>query len=73
MKANSELDPDERRQVLEVLREEGPLSHEELADELDYSWDHVQKIIRELRTEGLVTITLDRRYEFKHKPGSVAA
>ncbi len=60
---DEELDPDEKRRVLENLASEGPLTHEQLANTMDHDWDEVQKAIRELRNEGLVTITLDRRYE----------
>ena len=56
-------DPDVQRRALEILAEEGPLSHEQVSDELGFDWDNTQKVIRGLRNEGKVSITLDRRYE----------
>jgi len=59
----TDIDPEERRKLLRVLNTSGPMSHEELSREVEHDWDDVQQMIRDLRKEGLVTITLDRRYE----------
>jgi len=67
------LDPQERRMVLGKLADEGPMSHEQLADELGFEWDHMQQIIRQLRKDGLVSITIDRRYEAESTPSTAPA
>lgn len=59
---NPNSDPQVQRKVLQILSREGPMSHEQLAQELGYDWDEMQKIIREMRNQDLVTITIDRRY-----------
>ena len=62
MKAPNQ-DPGIQRKALKILAEEGPMSHEQVSDELGFDWDNTQKVIRGLRNEGKVSITLDRRYE----------
>lgn len=69
----TEIDPDDRRRVISALKDRGPMGHEELAEELGYSWDTTQKIIRDLRSEGRVKIRLDRRYEADETSTSVTA
>lgn len=53
------------RQVLKELEKSGPLSHDELEDNLGLRWDHVNGSIRKLRHWGKVCITIDRRYKVK--------
>lgn len=57
---NTEID---NRDVFETLDKNGPMSHEQLANEIGSDWDEIQKSIRKLRSEGVVSITLDRRYD----------
>ena len=70
---NPNFDPQVQRKVLQILSSEGPMSHEQLAQELGYDWDEMQKIIREMRNQDLVTITIDRRYEAESAPSSAPA
>ena len=60
-----DISSEDRRRVLSILDEEGPISHEELAQNLGYDWIETQEVIRELRTNDMVSLTLDRRYELK--------
>jgi len=64
------LDPQTQRKVLQILSKQGPMSHEQLANELGCNWNEMQKIIRKLRNQDLVRITLDRRYEADADPSS---
>jgi transcription initiation factor IIE alpha subunit len=57
---HSEIDS---RDVFETLAKNGPMSHEQLVNETGTDWDEIQKVIRKLRTKGIVSITLDRRYD----------
>lgn len=66
------LDSEERRRVIRLLAQKGPMTHDELAQELGFEWDETQEIIRELRNDGLVSITLDRRYEAESTEEAVA-
>lgn len=50
------------KEAREALDKDGPLSHDELTDELGCEWDETQKTIRAMRNSGEVVITLDRRY-----------
>lgn len=68
--AGSGLDPQEKRRILRMLDQRGPMTHEELAKEMGYDWDKLQRIIRELRKEDLVAITIDRRYEARNETGT---
>jgi transcription initiation factor IIE alpha subunit len=67
------FDPQVKRRVLQILSTEGPLTHEQLAQELGYNWDEMQQVIREMRNQDLVTITIDRRYEAEATPSSAPA
>lgn len=71
--ATSTIEPEEKRRVLEKLAEEGPMSHDELTKELGYDWDQMQQLIRHLRKQGLVEITIDRRYETSGSHQSASA
>lgn len=51
-----------KRKLLRFLKEEGELSHEELSMRLGIDWDQTQELIRELRNEDKVRISLGRRY-----------
>lgn len=52
----------------EILKEEGPLSHEDLTERLGIdSEDTTQKVVRELRNKGHVAINLDKEYEFTER------
>lgn len=50
-----------KREIVSLL-ENGDLSHNDLVERTDYSFDEVQSIIRSLRRDRKVAITLDRRY-----------
>lgn len=54
------------RQVIQELHSE-PLSHNELSNKINVSWDTLQKSIRRLRNKNLVVIRLDRLYELNKK------
>lgn len=70
---STSADPQELRRVIQTLKQEGPLSHEQLAEKLGYDWAEMQRIVRELRNQGAVTITLDRRYEAEGDSGQIVA
>lgn len=53
------------QKIINKLEEEGPLNHDELADEIGLEWDELQEQIRKLRTDGIITITIDRKYELE--------
>ncbi|AFH22226.1 hypothetical protein OSG_eHP19_00105 [environmental Halophage eHP-19] len=52
------------RIVIGELKENGPLSHQELCDSIGIEWDKLQEKIRELRKRGQIKNRLDRRYEY---------
>lgn len=53
----------QQNKVFDTISENEPISHEGLCETLDYKWDELQPVIRELRRNDQVRITLDRRYE----------
>jgi len=52
----------DRRTILTQLETE-PKNHTELVNSTQYNWKEIQSIIRKLRNNDNVQITLDRRYE----------
>jgi len=46
------------------------MDHEELSQEAGFEWDKTQQIIRDLRRDGLISITLDREYEISSEDDS---
>lgn len=55
--------PRHKRNIRELLIEQGPMTHKQIEVELGYGWSEIQIAIRELRREDQVAITLDRRYD----------
>lgn len=70
---NPNIDPSERRAVVTILLEQGPMSHEDLVKETGFDWKKTRKIIRDLRNEDQVSITLDRRYEAEDPESAAVA
>lgn len=67
------IDPEDQRKAVSILKEKGPINHEDLSEEIGYDWKKTQKIIRQLRNEDLVSITLDRRYRAEETQNSTVA
>jgi len=66
----AKLDPQDRKRILSMIRDDGPMDHEELSQEAGFEWDKTQQIIRDLRRDGLISITLDREYEISSEDDS---
>ena len=49
--------------VFSEIKEEGPVSHTTLCEQLGLEWYELQPYIRELRSEKQIRITLDRKYD----------
>lgn len=67
MRENLHLDPRVQREALRILSSDGPMAHDRLAHELGCNWDELQKVIRVLRNEGKVSLTIDRRYALNNQ------
>lgn len=50
-------------EVLRVIEQQGPVSHERICNEVNIEWYDLQSRIKQLRGEGLVVITVDRKYD----------
>lgn len=51
---------------MKLLSDEGPLTHDELSSRTGLEWYEAQEVIRDLRNQGSVSITLDRRYQVEN-------
>lgn len=65
-KINQNTLSENEQAAVDVLSKKGKVSHEELTTQLGFSSEHdTQKVVKDLWSRGVVTVTVDREYKLK--------